>query len=136
MNHRESFSNPRCVEQIRLAECELSAFVAAITKLCGPGEARLAAKVWLNELELMDSPVRPAGRDYRTVTIAAAARLASRLKDAAQPRASFGSSTDDTKVSLTCCTTIADFPILGSPETKKHLRVGFSSSSRLAPIAR
>src|SRR5205807_10546233 len=41
----------------------------------GPEQARVAAEDWVDELELMDILPAPAGRDWRSVTIAAAARL-------------------------------------------------------------
>ena len=51
----------------------------AVTELFGPEQARVAADDWVDELELMDILPEPAGRDWRSVTIAAAARLAKRL---------------------------------------------------------
>lgn len=77
MNERESFSDSIYDEQMHLAERELSSFLAAVTELYGPGQARLSAEVWLEESELMDSPPRSEARNWRAVTIAASARLAS-----------------------------------------------------------
>jgi hypothetical protein len=85
MNDRESFSNSTYEEQAHLAERELSSFVAAVTKLFGPDEAKVAADDWLDESDLMDSPPRSDARDWRSVTIAASARLADRV-DAARYR--------------------------------------------------
>jgi hypothetical protein len=85
MNDRESFSNSTYEEQTHLAERELSSFVAAVTKLFGPDEAKVAADDWLDEPDLMDSPPRSEARDWRSVTIAASARLADRV-DAARYR--------------------------------------------------
>jgi hypothetical protein len=68
-----------------LAERELSSFVAAVTRLFGPEEAGIAAENWLDELELIGSPPRSDARDWRSVTIAASARLANRI-DAARYR--------------------------------------------------
>ena len=85
MNDRESFSNSTYEEQTLLAERELSSFVAAVTKLFGPDEAKVAADDWLDESDLMDSPPRSEARDWRSVTIAASARLADRV-DAARYR--------------------------------------------------
>ena len=79
MNDRESFSNSTYEEQTLLAERELSSFVAAVTKLFGPDEAKVAADDWLDESDLMDSPPRSDARDWRSVTIAASARLADRV---------------------------------------------------------
>jgi hypothetical protein len=85
MNDRESFSNSTYEEEAQMAERELSSFVAVVTKLFGPDEARLAAEDWLDESDLMDSPPRSDARDWRSVTIAASARLADRV-DAARYR--------------------------------------------------
>ena len=79
MNQHEQFSNSIYEEQAHLAERELSSFIAAVTELYGPEEAKFSANEWLDESELMDSPPRSEARDWRAVTIAAAARLASRL---------------------------------------------------------
>lgn len=76
MNERESFSDLIYDEQMHLAERELSSFLAAVTELYGPGQARLSAEVWLEESELMDSPPRSEARNWRAVSIAASARLA------------------------------------------------------------
>lgn len=78
MNEHE-FSNSIYEEQAHLAESELSSFVASVAKLYGPGQASLSAEDWLNELELMDSPPRSEPRNWQAVTIAASARLASRV---------------------------------------------------------
>ena len=51
----------------------------AVTELFGPEQARVAAEDWVDELEFVDILPEPAGRDWRSVTIAAAARLAKRL---------------------------------------------------------
>ena len=85
MNERESFSNSVYEEQTQLAERELSSFSAAVRELFGPAQAKLAAEDWLDESDLMDSPPRSEARDWRSVTIAASARLADRV-DAARYR--------------------------------------------------
>lgn len=79
MNTKESFSNSLYKEQAYLAERELSSFIAAVTGLYGPEQARLSEKDWLDESELMDSPPLSTNRQWRAVTIAASARLAHRL---------------------------------------------------------
>src|SRR5712692_10175298 len=76
----------------------LGAFMRAVTELFGPEQARVAAEDWVDELEFVDILPEPAGRDWRSVTIAAAARLAKRMHvDAARrtPR----DTPADTKVS-------------------------------------
>lgn len=75
MNEHDSFSDSIYEEQTHLAERELSSFIAAVTKLYGPQQARLSAEDWLDESNLMDSPPRPDARTWRAVTIAASARL-------------------------------------------------------------
>jgi len=79
MNEHESFSDSIYEEQTHLAERELSSFIAAVTKLYGPEQAKLSAQDWLDESDLRDSPPRSEERDWRAVTIAAAARLANRV---------------------------------------------------------
>lgn len=79
MNGHASFSDSIYEEQTHLAERELSSFIAAVTKLYGPEQARLSAEDWLDESDLMDSPPRSEERDWRAVTIAASARLANRV---------------------------------------------------------
>ena len=83
MNEQELFSDSIYEEQTQLAERELSSFIAAVTKLYGPEEAKVAAENWLDESDLMDSPPFSTERDWRSVTIAASARLADRVKPSA-----------------------------------------------------
>lgn len=79
MNERESFSDLTYDEQTHLAEREFSCFIAAVSQLYGPEHARLSEMDWLDEAELMDTPPASTEREWRAVTIAASARLASRL---------------------------------------------------------
>jgi len=79
MDDREMYSDVTYQEQTHLAERELWSFIAAVTKLYGPEQARISAEDWLDESDLMDSPLRSELRSWRAVTIAASARLASRL---------------------------------------------------------
>ncbi len=79
MNTKESFSNSTCDEQVHMAEHELLEFICAVTQLFGPEQATLSAEDWLDESDLMDSPPRSTGRDWRAVTVAASAPLANRL---------------------------------------------------------
>ena len=80
MNNRESFSDSSYVNPTQLAERELSAFIGAVTKLFGPEQALTSTDDWLKEAELMDSQPGSTARDWRAVTIAASARLASRIE--------------------------------------------------------
>jgi len=98
MNERELFSYSIYEEQTHLAESELDAFIGAVTKLFGAGLACFAAEDWLEEADLMDAPPRSASRDWRSVTIAASARLSSRI-DAPQHRHSSLSASADARPS-------------------------------------
>jgi hypothetical protein len=97
MMQSEEFSDLLNADQIRLAEHELSAFVAAVTELFGPEQARLGAEDWLAEAALMATP-RSTNRNWRTVTIAASDWFANRVRCAPTPPISLGT-TADTKVS-------------------------------------
>ena len=79
MNGRAEFSNLSYEKQTHLAERELSSFIAAVEEVSGPEQARISAEEWLDESDLMDSSPRSEMRDWRAVTIAAAARLANRV---------------------------------------------------------
>jgi len=79
MNERASFSNFGYEEQTHLAEHELSSFIKAVTRLYGPEQAKRSAEDWLDEAELIDSPPRSEPRNWRSVTVAASARLASQM---------------------------------------------------------
>ncbi len=61
-----------------LAKQELSAFLSAVTELYGADEAEASADDWLRELIASDD-VPNSAREWRTLTVAAAARLASRV---------------------------------------------------------
>ena len=91
MNSDESFDT--YADQVHLAERELASFIGAVTELFGPEEARLSAGDRLDESKLRDSPPRSASRDWRAVTVAASARLASRLT-IARARRALAASTD------------------------------------------
>ncbi len=79
MSEHESFSDSVYEEQTQLAERELSSFIAAVTELYGPEQAGLSGKDWLEESDLLDAPPISADRNWRSVTIAASARLANRV---------------------------------------------------------
>ena len=67
-------------DQMQIEECEISAFVRAVTELYGPEQARISEKDWLDESDLLDDPPRSKIRNWHSVTIAASARLADRLR--------------------------------------------------------
>jgi hypothetical protein len=98
MNTDESFDNSTYADEIHLAERELASFIGAVTELFGPAQAQLSADDWLGESEVMDSPPRSTSRDWRAVTVAAVARLASRLTVARDSRVVAAST--DAQVSL------------------------------------
>ena len=98
MTNSESFSNSIYFDQTHLAERELSAFIGAVRELFGPQQAMISAEDWLEEAELLDSPPRSISRDWRAVTVAASARLASRLNVALRCPVSAGTLIADTKV--------------------------------------
>lgn len=79
MNTHESFSDSVYEEQTRLAERELAAFLLAVKQLYGTEQASLAERDWLDESELLDAAPLSAERSWRSVTIAASARLAGRV---------------------------------------------------------
>jgi hypothetical protein len=63
----------------RAAERELGAFISVVTDLYGPEQARSSAEDWLDELESIHALPKAPTREWRLITIAAAARLAGRL---------------------------------------------------------
>jgi hypothetical protein len=65
---------------MQMAKREFLAFSSAVKELHGPEQAQLSAIDCLDELELMDSQPGSSSQDWRALTIAASARLASRLK--------------------------------------------------------
>jgi hypothetical protein len=67
------------VEQEHVEERELSTFISAVTEMFGAEQGRLSERDWLDESDLMDSPPLCTSRGWRAVTIAASARLATRL---------------------------------------------------------
>ena len=63
---------------ITMANRELSAFFSAVTELFGREQAEQSAEDWLEELTASrDLPA--STREWRTLTVSAAARLASRV---------------------------------------------------------
>ena len=64
------------------AERDLGAFMKAVTDSFGPKEGRLAAEDWVEELESTLEHRGVSSDDWRSITIAAASRLAKRLSAA------------------------------------------------------
>jgi hypothetical protein len=63
-----------------VAEKELSAFSRAVEELFGPEQAQESVNDWVEEVAGMAWSNAEASPDWRAVTIAAAARLASRQR--------------------------------------------------------
>jgi hypothetical protein len=84
MNSQQQFRISTYAAEMDSAEHELFAFIGAVVRLFGPEAAKLSAEDWLDESQLMDSPPRSTSRDWRAVTVAASARLASRVAAAQQ----------------------------------------------------
>ncbi|MGJ5818374.1 hypothetical protein [Paludibaculum fermentans] len=61
-----------------MAERELAAFFRAVMELYGPEQAEASAEDWLQAL-MARCGLPGSGREWREVSIAAAARLASRV---------------------------------------------------------
>jgi len=79
MDDRDAFSTSAYAGQTLVAESELFAFIHTVSEMFGPGQARVSEEDWLEESELMDAAPRSTPRDWRSVTIAASARLAYRI---------------------------------------------------------
>lgn len=69
---------PTCAELSAMAERELSAFFKAVTELFGSAQAETSANDWIHELVARDSTPCSV-REWRELTAAAAAQLASRV---------------------------------------------------------
>ena len=82
MNSEEPSCNWTYADDMHIAERELSSFIRAVRQLFGPEQAELSTKDWLEESELTDCPPLSTSRNWRAVTIAAAARLANHLATA------------------------------------------------------
>lgn len=70
---------PTFAKLMTMAERELGAFISAATELFGSEQVRLVAEDWLDELVLMETLPGLTSRDWRSITIAASARLANRV---------------------------------------------------------
>ena len=71
-------SNPRCGDQIPMAERELSAFFNAVAQLFGPEQATLSAEDWLHEVIERDG-MPTSAHDWRSITTKVSTRLAGRV---------------------------------------------------------
>jgi hypothetical protein len=71
---------PEQIKVMTMAERELGAYISAVRELFGSEQARLAMEDWLEELVLVETLPGLTGRDWRSITIAASARLAIRVR--------------------------------------------------------
>lgn len=75
--------HPSCTELMKMAEQELAAFFRAVAELFGPEQAKISAEDWLQELKAVnDLPTQDLAasiRQWRSLTVKAAARLAGRV---------------------------------------------------------
>ena len=99
MNGHELFSYSIFEEQTHLAECELTAFINTVTELLGPERAEVATQDLLQEADLIDSPPLSMSRNWRSVTVAASARLLTEIQ-VPQDRKSQLTASTDTNVSF------------------------------------
>jgi hypothetical protein len=77
-NELSQTGNSICSALVVRAERELSAFFSAVAEMFGPEQATLAAKDWLQQLEVMtDLPGSP--HEWRALSIEASAKLAKRV---------------------------------------------------------
>jgi len=76
---------PTFAKLMTMAERELGAFISAVTELFGLEQVRLAVEDWLDELVLMETVPGLTNRDWRSITIAASARLANRVNASSHP---------------------------------------------------
>jgi hypothetical protein len=82
LNHSRAFDRAhpsRDDEAISAPKRELLNFIDSVAMLIGPGSTRILTEIWLDELACMDCIPEPNSRDWRMVSLAASARLASRL---------------------------------------------------------
>lgn len=71
--------NRKCL--MSMAERQLESLMSVLTNLYGSEQARISAEDWIDEFESMDAPPESSAREWRVITIAAASRLASRLRE-------------------------------------------------------
>jgi hypothetical protein len=60
-------------------ERELLNFIDSVAMLIGPASTHILTEIWLDELACMDCIPEPNSSDWRMVSLAASARLASKL---------------------------------------------------------
>lgn len=66
-------------ERVTMAERELAEFISFATNFLGSEPTKVLTDIWLDELASMETMPGPTSPDWRLVTIAATARLTTRL---------------------------------------------------------
>lgn len=85
-------STLHCADLVESGEHELAAFIRAVTESYGPSQARLAANDWITATMLLDCQSDSPRREWLLVTMAAAMKLADRLRaEAATPGSTISS---------------------------------------------
>ncbi len=79
LNRAPGTPSIRINEIVSVPECELRDFIGTVTSLIGAGAVDLLKEIWLDELACMDYLPSPTRTDWRRVSLAASARLASRI---------------------------------------------------------
>jgi hypothetical protein len=78
-NERTTDLSLTCQERVSMAERELTEFISFATNLLGSEPVKFLTNIWLDELASMEVMPGPTSLDWRLVTVAATARLATRL---------------------------------------------------------
>jgi hypothetical protein len=79
MSSRQRFCKSSFEDETHVADRELSGFLRAVAHLFSAEQATLSVEDWLLESDLPDSPPCSSNRNWRAVTIAATARVGTRL---------------------------------------------------------
>lgn len=66
-------------ESLSEPQRELRAFIHSMTSLIGPGSDQSLTELWLDELACLDCIPGPHGPDWRSVSLVASMKLASRV---------------------------------------------------------
>lgn len=87
LNRQSKNQDPSCGDLMTMAERELAAFFRAVTELFGSEEAEVSASEWLHELSAIhELPI--SIRQFRSLTVKVAGRLAGRVQASAISMAS------------------------------------------------
>jgi hypothetical protein len=75
-NAADSDRSSHAAQPYSARRAEFAAFLAAVKQKFGAAAMRRAANYWLEALDSKPEPAALSARDWRTITIAAASRLA------------------------------------------------------------